>query len=1156
MNALLDKIWQFSRKIKKTTALGTALFTLAAVFLISLLLVAIDFGGNSAAHNNALYRFGRMLSGAYGISSLFIPAFFLVSALQMIGREWKIKNGVILALSIVPFFTLVAMERLCRHFSATSTGTVLGIELFSTILLGTMMVVGEFILIAIFGDIVQERVSEDGVLNFKNYEKGEKIEEQVRSVYLNDVLEEATEIDDKKKSPWRKRAKDEPVTFVDMAIGDKILDFVRNDVKPVYLDEMLEESTKIDDGEPTLDITAPAIPPASEILSTSYETEDENPFAHIFDNPPATEQIDSENEESANDESEINSENDESEINSANDEAEIDSANEETEIDSADDESEIDSENEETESDSANDEAEIDSANDESESDSADDEAEIDSENVETESDSASEESEINSANEETEIDSENNKTEINSENDETESYSENDEREIDSENVETESDSASEETEIDSANEETEIDSADDESENDSENNKTEIDSENVETESDSASEESEIDSADDEGDLAEAEIAGELVGGIFSLMDDDAAANPVLKDGDNTDERAAADSAIPDREEIEQNEDDKEIERARAERQAAFAEIESAAQKALDEAGKNHEENGARYEFDPTARPVVDSDGNVIEYDDEQESAENEEGDEDFDDLSRAMNHKMNVTDDLDDSDDEDDDENDDAKTDPFRPSTNNAIPESQKFRKGPYSVPTDLLDTYPGNEYWIVDEETRKAGEELKATLSEFKIEAEVTGIRKGPAVTMYELLPAPGVKLSKIVALQDNIALRLAAASIRIVAPIPGKHAVGIEVPNKSRAIVSFKEIIEQNLPAFDKMAIPVVLGKDISGEAQLLDLAKTPHLLIAGSTGAGKSVCVNSMLLSILYKRSPEQVKLVLVDPKIVELKLYNDIPHLLTPVITEPKRALQSLQYCLCEMERRYALLDGMGVRNIISYNKKIVEKHIATEKLPYIVVIIDEFADLMATTGKELETTIARLAAMSRAVGIHLVLATQRPSVDVITGLIKANIPSRIAFMVASKMDSRIIIDQLGADKLLGKGDMLYVGVTDPFPSRIQGTLVGDDEVERVVEFVKTYGEPEYIDEEMFVDEDEDDGGSSESMFDDGSDPLYDQALQIVIQSGKASASYIQRRLKIGYNRAARLVEEMEERGIVGPANGSKPREIIHMPG
>lgn len=1030
MNALLDKIWQFSRKIKKTTALGTALFTLAAVFLISLLLVAIDFGGNSAAHNNALYRFGRMLSGAYGISSLFIPAFFLVSALQMIGREWKIKNGVILALSIVPFFTLVAMERLCRHFSATSTGTVLGIELFSTILLGTMMVVGEFILIAIFGDIVQERVSEDGVLNFKNYEKGEKIEEQVRSVYLNDVLEEATEIDDKKKSPWRKRAKDEPVTFVDMAIGDKILDFVRNDVKPVYLDEMLEESTKIDDGEPTLDITAPAIPPASEILSTSYETEDENPFAHIFDNPPATEQIDSENEESANDESEINSE------------------------------------------------------------------------------------------------------------------------------NVETEIDSEIDETKSDSANEEIESDSENDKTESDSEINEAEIDSENVKTESDSEIDEREIDSADDEGDLAEAEIAGELVGGIFSLMDDDAAANPVLKDGDNKDERAAADSAIPDREEIEQNEDDEEIERARAQRQAAFAEIESAAQKALDEAGKNHEENGARYEFDPTARPVVDSDGNVIEYDDEQESAENEEGDEDFDDLSRAMNHKMNVTDDLDDSDDEDDDENDDAKTDPFRPSTNNSIPESQKFRKGPYSVPTDLLDTYPGNEYWIVDEETRKAGEELKATLSEFKIEAEVTGIRKGPAVTMYELLPAPGVKLSKIVALQDNIALRLAAASIRIVAPIPGKHAVGIEVPNKSRAIVSFKEIIEQNLPAFDKMAIPVVLGKDISGEAQLLDLAKTPHLLIAGSTGAGKSVCVNSMLLSILYKRSPEQVKLVLVDPKIVELKLYNDIPHLLTPVITEPKRALQSLQYCLCEMERRYALLDGMGVRNIISYNKKIVEKHIATEKLPYIVVIIDEFADLMATTGKELETTIARLAAMSRAVGIHLVLATQRPSVDVITGLIKANIPSRIAFMVASKMDSRIIIDQLGADKLLGKGDMLYVGVTDPFPSRIQGTLVGDDEVERVVEFVKTYGEPEYIDEEMFVDEDEDDGGSGESMFDDGSDPLYDQALQIVIQSGKASASYIQRRLKIGYNRAARLVEEMEERGIVGPANGSKPREIIHMPG
>ncbi|MBR5867733.1 MAG: DNA translocase FtsK, partial [Spirochaetaceae bacterium] len=477
--------------------------------------------------------------------------------------------------------------------------------------------------------------------------------------------------------------------------------------------------------------------------------------------------------------------------------------------------------------------------------------------------------------------------------------------------------------------------------------------------------------------------------------------------------------------------------------------------------------------------------------------------------------------------------------------------AVPARKK--NAPYSVPTnELLTTYPDGEYWVIDDDTLAAAGELKDTLSEFKIEAEVTGIRKGPVITMFEILPAPGVKLSKIVALQDNIALRLAASSVRIVAPIPGKHAVGIEVPNKERAIVSFKELIETDAPGFRKHAIPVVLGKDITGEAQIIDLAKTPHLLIAGSTGSGKSVCVNTMILSILYKRSPQDVKMILIDPKIVELKLYNDIPHLLVPVITEPKKAFQALQYCLCEMERRYALLDGMGVRDITNYNHRIKERNIATEKLPYIVVIIDEFADLMATTGKELESTVARLAAMSRAVGIHLVLATQRPSIDVITGLIKANIPTRIAFMVASKMDSRIIIDQIGAEKLLGKGDMLYASATDPFPVRIQGTFVSDSEVENVVEFVKQYGEPEYIDDEMFVDDEEVD--MEPGLFSDGDDPLYEQALEIVLQAGKASASYIQRRLKIGYNRAARLVEEMEARGIVGPANGSKPRDILHM--
>jgi S-DNA-T family DNA segregation ATPase FtsK/SpoIIIE len=473
----------------------------------------------------------------------------------------------------------------------------------------------------------------------------------------------------------------------------------------------------------------------------------------------------------------------------------------------------------------------------------------------------------------------------------------------------------------------------------------------------------------------------------------------------------------------------------------------------------------------------------------------------------------------------------------------------------KKKHYSVPVEgILNTYPDGEYWIIDQATQDAAVILKETLQEFNIQAEVIGIRKGPVITMFEILPAPGVRLSKIVALQDNISLRLAASSVRIVAPIPGKHAVGIEIPNRERAIVSFRELIDTDMPAFRKMEIPVVLGKDITGEANLLDLTTTPHLLIAGATGSGKSVCVNSIILSILYKRSPEDVKMILIDPKIVELKLYNDIPHLLAPVITEPKRAFQALQYCLCEMERRYAMLDRMGVRDIKSYNRRIIERNLAMEKLPYIVVIIDEFADLMSTTGKELESTVARLAAMSRAVGVHLVLATQRPSIDVITGLIKANIPTRIAFMVASKMDSRIIIDQVGSEKLLGKGDMLYASAVDPFPVRIQGTFVSEEEVENVVDYVKQYGEPEYIDEEMFFD-DEEDNALDQSLFSEGDDPLYDKALEIVVQAGKASASYIQRRLKIGYNRAARLVEEMEERGIVGPANGSKPRDVVHVP-
>ncbi|MCF7929248.1 MAG: DNA translocase FtsK [Spirochaetales bacterium] len=461
-------------------------------------------------------------------------------------------------------------------------------------------------------------------------------------------------------------------------------------------------------------------------------------------------------------------------------------------------------------------------------------------------------------------------------------------------------------------------------------------------------------------------------------------------------------------------------------------------------------------------------------------------------------------------------------------------------------------ELLKEYHDGEYWKIDADTEEAAEVLTSTLKEFKIEAEVTGIRKGPVITMFEILPAPGVKLSKISNLADNIALRLAASSVRIVAPIPGKHAVGIEVPNRRRAIVSFREMVQDENFVPDEMEIPIALGKDIPGEAQVIDLAQMPHLLIAGATGSGKSVCVNSIICSILFTRSPREVKLMLIDPKIVELKFYNDIAHLMTPVITDPKRAFQALQYCIYEMERRYSLLDALGVRDVRSYNEKIQKQNLATEPLPYIVIIVDEFADLMTTSGKELESTIARLAAMSRAVGIHLVLATQRPSIDVITGLIKANIPARIAFMVASKFDSRIILDSVGAEKLLGRGDMLYISSVDPFPVRIQGAFLSEREVESTTAHIRReFGEPDYIDDDIFIEEE----GEAGLFSGEGADPLMDEALQIVMNAGKASASYLQRRLKVGYNRAARLIEEMEERGIVGPANGSKPREILHVP-
>ncbi len=464
--------------------------------------------------------------------------------------------------------------------------------------------------------------------------------------------------------------------------------------------------------------------------------------------------------------------------------------------------------------------------------------------------------------------------------------------------------------------------------------------------------------------------------------------------------------------------------------------------------------------------------------------------------------------------------------------------------------YKVPIDsTLDKHDNKGAWDVDPATRLKGVELEKVLAEFGVQAQVSGIKKGPVITLFEVVPAPGVKVSSIVNLQDNIALRLAAIRVRIFAPIPGKQAVGIEIPNAKRALVGFREIAEDKLFDDKSMRIPVILGKDIMGQAQIIDLAATPHMLIAGSTGSGKSVCVNSLVTSILFRKRPDEVKMIMVDPKVVELKLYNDIPHLLTPVITEPKRALQALQYCITEMDRRYNLLTTINVRDISSFNEKIKTQGIALEKLPYLVVIIDEFADLMATSSKELEGVVARLAAKSRAVGIHLVLATQRPSVGVITGIIKANIPTRIAFMVASAVDSKTILGYGGAERLLGKGDMLFAPAWDPSFSRIQGAFLTDEEVENVVEHVKTLGEPDYIDDEIFIDEEE---GGVVGFADGGNDSLMNRAVEIVRTEKKASVSYLQRRLGIGFNRAARLVEAMEEQGIVGPANGSKPRDVF----
>ncbi len=458
------------------------------------------------------------------------------------------------------------------------------------------------------------------------------------------------------------------------------------------------------------------------------------------------------------------------------------------------------------------------------------------------------------------------------------------------------------------------------------------------------------------------------------------------------------------------------------------------------------------------------------------------------------------------------------------------------------GDYKLPGfDLLSSPPPVEERRIKEDLEENSRILEETLRDFGIETKVTDVIKGPVITRYELQPAPGVKVHRITNLGDDIALVMKAPSVRIVAPVPGKGCVGIEVPNSSSALVYLKEVLES--PEFQNSDSKLILalGKDISGTPVIADLGDMPHLLIAGTTGSGKTVCVNSLVTSILFNATPDEVKFLMVDPKMVELAIFNGLPHLLCPVVTEAKKVSGALAWVVNEMEERYKLFAKAGTRNIEIFNEKSKD-----EPLPYIIIIIDELADLMMVAQADIENAITRLAQLSRAVGIHIVLATQRPSVDVVTGVIKANFPARISFKVASKVDSRTVLDMNGADKLLGKGDMLFLQPGHEKPIRAQGTLVTDPEIEKVVQFIKAQREPEYDDEILKEQERRSYRGTLDK------DEFFDEAVKMVLETGQASVSMLQRRLRLGYTRAARLIDTMEEEGIIGPFRGSKPREIL----
>ena len=468
-----------------------------------------------------------------------------------------------------------------------------------------------------------------------------------------------------------------------------------------------------------------------------------------------------------------------------------------------------------------------------------------------------------------------------------------------------------------------------------------------------------------------------------------------------------------------------------------------------------------------------------------------------------------------------------------------------------------PIELFERSPDESDPTAQDELKANAQKLVDTLESFGVRTRVLDISRGPAVTRYEVQPMAGVKISRITSLADDIALNLAVADVRMEAPIPGKPAVGIEVPNHKRQAVYIRSVFESQ--SFLRMSSPlgIALGKDIAGVAQVADLCKMPHLLIAGSTGSGKSVCVNSIIMSLVFRSSPEDVKLLLIDPKVVELAEYNGIPHLLMPVVTEPKKAAGALGSAVQEMERRYRMFAENNVRDIKSFNKLAAERP-DLEKMPYIAIVIDELADLMMVVGKDVEDSICRIAQKARAAGMHLIVATQRPSVDVITGLIKANIPSRIAFAVSSQVDSRTILDGAGAEKLLGQGDMLFMPVGAPKPTRIQGTFVRDEEISRVLDFIKSSATVQY-DEAMIeamekhaIQDGKKGSSSADSDEDSDSDPMFKQAVEVVIDAGQASTSLLQRRCKLGYARAARIMDEMEQKGVIGPYEGAKPRAVL----